>query len=472
MARTLTEIYTVAKQCRDKYLELTEFQNDSKMSILDAFTWVTSSCIWAFENILDVFKVDLAKNLQNRVNGTPAYFANALLKYQSGDDLVISEDGASFSYATIDESKRIISKVSYSEVVEDGYHDKLAIYKIATGEPGAYARIEEDELLAIRAYLGKILFAGQHAMVVSRNGDVLIPRVTVYHDGAISEDELLSIVSSAEKRSEHPLGKAIVASAEAKGAKIAEPTLFRMNAGKGVYAEFEGHKLFCGSEKFIEENGIGIRDEVKNALTRLRNEGKASVIVADGGKCIGIIALSDVIRSEAEKMVSDLKAMNTRAVLLTGDNAKTAEYFARQVGISEVNAELLPEEKVNAIEKLQRENHKVCMIGDGVNDAPALKRADVSVAMGNMGSDIAIGAADVALISDDISKIPYLKWLSNEAVKTIKISITLSMTINFIAIVLSLMEVLTPTTGALVHNAGSCFVVLIAALLYDKKYKE
>lgn len=196
MARTLTEIYTVAKQCRDKYLELTEFQNDSKMSILDAFTWVTSSCIWAFENILDVFKVDLAKDLQNRVNGTPAYFANALLKYQSGDDLVISEDGASFSYATIDESKRIISKVSYSEVVEDGYHDKLAIYKIATGEPGAYARIEEDELLAIRAYLGKILFAGQHAMVVSRNGDVLIPRVTVYHDGAISEDELYTNIEN------------------------------------------------------------------------------------------------------------------------------------------------------------------------------------------------------------------------------------------------------------------------------------
>lgn len=196
MARTLTEIYTVAKQCRDKYLELTEFQNDSKMSILDAFTWVTSSCIWAFENILDVFKVDLAKDLQNRVNGTPAYFANALLKYQSGDDLVVSEDGTSFSYATIDESKRIISKVSYSEVVEDGYHDKLAIYKIATGEPGAYARIEEDELLAIRAYLGKILFAGQHAMVVSRNGDVLIPRVTVYHDGAISEDELYTNIEN------------------------------------------------------------------------------------------------------------------------------------------------------------------------------------------------------------------------------------------------------------------------------------
>lgn len=190
MARTLTEIYTVAKQCRDQYLELTEFQNDSKMSILDAFTWVTSSCIWAFENILDVFKVDLAKELQNRVNGTPAYFANALLKYQSGDELVVSEDGASFSYATIDESKRVISKVSYSESAEDGFHDKLSTYKIATGEAGAYERVDDDELLAIKAYLNKILFAGQHAIVVSRNGDVLIPRVTVYYDGAVSEDEL------------------------------------------------------------------------------------------------------------------------------------------------------------------------------------------------------------------------------------------------------------------------------------------
>ena len=157
-----------------------------------------------------------------------------------------------------------------------------------------------------------------------------------------------------------------------------------------------------------------------------------------------------------------------------GNPAKRAIIAPNQYQAQKIYESLLsflPEEKVNAIEKLQSENHKVCMIGDGVNDAPALKRADVSVAMGNMGSDIAIDAADVALISDDISKIPYLKWLSNEAIKTIKISITLSMTINFIAIVLSLMEVLTPTTGALVHNAGSCFVVLIAALLYDKKYK-
>ena len=188
-------------------------------------------------------------------------------------------------------------------------------------------------------------------------------------------------------------------------------------------------------------------------------------------KCVGIIALSDILRTESKDMFSRLTAMNTRTVLLTGDNKKTADYFAGQIGITEVHAELLPEEKVQSIEKLQTDKRLVCMIGDGVNDAPALKTADVGVAMGSMGSDIAVEAADIALMSDDISKIPYLKRSSNATVKTIKVSITLSMCINFLAVTLSVLGMLTPTTGALVHNAGSCFVVLIAALLYDRKFE-
>ncbi len=244
-----------------------------------------------------------------------------------------------------------------------------------------------------------------------------------------------------------------------------------MTTGKGIFAEVDNRNLLCGNEKFLTENGISIDNQVQSALEQLRTQGKASILVAEGQKCIGVIALSDVLRPEAKDMVSRLSDMHTRTVLLTGDHQKTADYFAQQVGISEVRAELLPEEKVQSIEKLQAENHKVCMIGDGVNDAPALRTADVSVAMGSMGSDIAVDAAEVALMSDDISKIPYLKRLSNATVKTIKVSITLSMCINFAAIVLSLMEVLTPTTGALVHNAGSCFVVLIAALLYDRKFE-
>ena len=208
-----------------------------------------------------------------------------------------------------------------------------------------------------------------------------------------------------------------------------------------------------------------------SVLEELRTQGKALVLVADRQQYIGVIALSDRLRPQAKEMVQRLSAMRTRTVLLTGDHKQTADYFARQVGIQELRAELLPQEKVAGIEALQKEGRVVCMIGDGVNDAPALKTADVSVAMGSMGSDIAIEAADIALMSDDISRIPYLKRLSNATVRTIKASITLSMCINFVAIVLSLMEVLTPTTGALVHNAGSCFVVLIAALLYDRKFE-
>ncbi len=293
----------------------------------------------------------------------------------------------------------------------------------------------------------------------------------VVFDEAISETMLLSLTASAEAKSEHPLGKAIVACARAKDVPVMESSLFKMTAGRGILAEIQGRKLLCGSEAFLRENGVSTDVSARSVLEQLRAQGKASVLVADEKNCIGVIALSDVLRPEARSMVNRLAEMQTRTVLLTGDHQRTADYFARQAGISDVRAELLPEEKVQAIEALQRENRKVCMIGDGVNDAPALKTADVSVAMGSMGSDIAVDAADVALMSDDISKIPYLKRLSNATVKTIQFSISLSMCINFVAIILSLMEVLTPTTGALVHNAGSCFVVLIAALLYDRKFE-
>ena len=289
-------------------------------------------------------------------------------------------------------------------------------------------------------------------------------------DAALDEAKLLSLAASAELRSEHPLGKAIVACARVRGVGIEAPAAFRMTSGKGVVAELGARKLICGNEKFLVESGVSIEDAAQAALDALRAQGKASILVADERACLGVIALSDVLRPEAKDMVARLSAMRARSVLLTGDHRRTAEHFARQVGISEVRAELLPEEKLRHIEAMQAEGRKVCMIGDGVNDAPALKTADVSVAMGKMGSDIAVDAADVALMSDDLSKIPYLKRLSNATVRTIKASIALSMCINFAAIVLSLMQLLTPTTGALVHNAGSCFVVLIAALLYDRKF--
>lgn len=291
-------------------------------------------------------------------------------------------------------------------------------------------------------------------------------------DKTIDGDALLAMVASAEAKSEHPLGRAIVAHAKALGIELTESDSFKMTAGRGIRAEVSGRTLLCGNESFLTENGVTLDPVTSSALNELRTQGKASVIVSEGKKCIGIVALSDVLRPEAASMMAKLKDMGTSAVLLTGDNRMTADYFAEQVGITEIRAELLPEEKVKSVAVLQKSGRRVCMIGDGVNDAPALKTADVGVAMGSMGSDIAVEAADIALMSDDIGKIPYLKRLSKATVKTVKFSIALSMLINLLAVALSVLGLLNPTAGALVHNAGSCFVVLIAALLYDRKFDK
>ncbi|MBQ3124215.1 MAG: cation-translocating P-type ATPase [Clostridia bacterium] len=283
-------------------------------------------------------------------------------------------------------------------------------------------------------------------------------------------DNLLTLTASVESMSEHPLGKAIVAYAKANNITVKEPQNFHMIAGKGVSGEVSGTALYCGNERYLEENGIILNEEAKEALFRLQKEGKASVITATANNVIGIIALSDVLKPDAENMIKQLAKTRTNAVLLTGDTRETAEYFSEKVGIKEVFAGLLPEDKVRKTEQLQNSGRMVCMIGDGVNDAPALKVADVGVAMGNAGSDIAIDAADITLIGDDIAKIPYLKRLSDATVRTIRFGITLSLLINLVAIILSFMSILTPVTGALVHNGGSFIVILIAALLYDRKF--
>jgi len=289
--------------------------------------------------------------------------------------------------------------------------------------------------------------------------------------GDISTDELLIIAASSEKRSEHPLGKAIVSKAASDGIKLRETSSFEMIAGMGVSASIDGTQYHLGNEKLMAAEGLTIGSDVSDYLMRSASEGKATILIADDNSIIGAISMSDVIRPDSRDMICELEEMDVRTVLLTGDRKETADYFAQKIGISEVRSQLLPEEKVSNIVSL-KENGKVCMIGDGVNDAPALKTADVGVAMGAMGSDIAVDAADVALMTDDISKVPYLKWLSNSTVTTIKVAITISMCINFVAIVASVLGLLNPTTGAIVHNAGSCFVVLLAALLYDRKYPK
>ena len=289
-------------------------------------------------------------------------------------------------------------------------------------------------------------------------------------DTDYSETDILQLAASAEAKSEHPIGKAIVSHAIEQDLEILDTTSFTMFVGKGIIAVIKGRELYCGNERFLEEHNIIVSESIQQAINVYRSEGKVSVIIADREHIIGIITLSDTMRNDVINMISAISSLDMTTVLLTGDSKEAATYIGKKSGVSEIHAELLPGEKVSIIESLQGKHHKVCMVGDGINDAPAMKTADVSIAMGTIGSDIAIETADIALMSDDLSKIPYIKRLSDATIKTIKFSIALSMVINCIAIILSLLEVLTPTTGALVHNVGSCLVVLIAARLYDRQF--
>ena len=301
------------------------------------------------------------------------------------------------------------------------------------------------------------------------SGELVVSDIHTFNEN-VSKEELLSLCASAESYSEHPLAKTIVAYSMECGLETRQVNSFLMTPGKGISAEVGGKILICGNSDFICENNISINESAIDVLNRFQNQGKATILIADNNQLLGVIALSDTIRTTSKETIRELKKTRTDVILLTGDNIQTAQYFAQKLGILDVHAGLLPSQKVEEIRKLQMQGHSVCMIGDGVNDAPALKTANVGVVMGTMGSDIAVDAADIALMGDDISRISYLKRLSSAAVKTIKLSIILSLCINFIAITLSIMGILTPTTGALVHNAGSIFVVLIAALLYDRKF--
>lgn len=315
---------------------------------------------------------------------------------------------------------------------------------------------------------------GLNTLVFDKTGTLTYGNLAVSDIISLKDDldemDVLNIVASCEELSEHPLAKAVLDKAKEVKIDIEEPQDFKMFPGKGVSCKNSYGQVYAGNSKFLSGNNIDFN--VDSELNQLKHEGKASIIVALNDGVVGLIGLSDVIREDSKNMIENLHELGTETILLTGDNTETANYFASQVGIGKVYGNLLPQEKLDWIEKLKSEGKKVCMIGDGVNDAPALKTADVSVAMGSVGSDVAIEAADIALLGDDIGKIPYLKKLSNSTLFTIKANIILSMTINAVAIVCSVLGLLNPVTGAIVHNAGSCLVVLNAALLYDRKFDD
>lgn len=194
MSRTIKDIYNQSIRERNKRMELTEFSNDSKLSIMNGIAWFVASMIYTFEAILDVFAIDITETINNRINGTPTYYANALLRYQSGDELTVREDGLAWGYTNEDPAKRIITQVSYTESTSDVNLDNKLILKIATGTRGDLSEIGPDELVPINKYINQIKFAGTRIEVVSRKGDVLVPRLSVFYDGAVLESEIYDAI--------------------------------------------------------------------------------------------------------------------------------------------------------------------------------------------------------------------------------------------------------------------------------------
>ncbi len=282
---------------------------------------------------------------------------------------------------------------------------------------------------------------------------------------------LYALAAGAEQLSEHPLGKAVVAGyREENSDEIAPAESFEMLPGRGVSAVVDGRRVLAGNPQLLADHGVAVSPDAERQ--RLLEEGATMIYVAVDGVFAGYLALSDTLRAESAATIAALEAAGVRPVLLTGDHESAAGAIAARLGIREVRAGCLPEDKLEEIGRWQRDGVRVCMIGDGVNDAPALKKADVGIAMGGVGSDIAVEAADIALVDDEVKELPHLMALSRRMMTTLRMNLTFSMGLNFLAIFLAMAGTLNPVVGALVHNAGSVAVILNSALLLKWRRRQ
>lgn len=293
------------------------------------------------------------------------------------------------------------------------------------------------------------------------------PKVTAVKSvPGYTADEVFDFAAAAEQLSEHPLGKAVV---RCYGKKPAACEGFQIRLGEGVLAVVGGKTVKAGNLKLLK--GVAVSKEITAETDSYLNEGSAVIYIAVDDILAGYLVLSDTVREESRDMIAALDKIGVQPVLLTGDHPNAAGAIAGQLGIREVYANCLPEDKLNRIGAYQENGNAVCMIGDGINDAPALKKANVGIAMGGIGSDIAVDAADIALVDDEIRELPHLLSLSKRMMTTIKVNLTFSMGLNFLAIVLAITGLLGPVIGALVHNAGSVLVIINSALLLHWKKK-
>ena len=300
------------------------------------------------------------------------------------------------------------------------------------------------------------------------------PEVTAVETvGSMHADQLYRLVASVETKSEHPLGKAIVNGFTSHhGESFNAVDSFRMVPGKGLEATVASKSVLAGNEAMMTLSNVSVADSVKDAVHEHLNRGASIVYVAVDGVLAGYVALADRVRRESRAVVESLNDLDVMPVLLTGDHGTTAKTIGERLNVPRVIADCLPEDKMDTVAQLQQEGKIVAMVGDGVNDAPALKKADVGIAMGGVGSDIAVEAADIVLVNDNVKEIPHLVALSKRMMTTIKINLSFSLILNFVAIILAMIGTLSPVWGALVHNGGSLLVVANSALLLRWAYKS
>ena len=290
---------------------------------------------------------------------------------------------------------------------------------------------------------------------------------------ACPEKELYAYAAAAEQYSEHPLGKAIVACyKKEEGNVLQQAEGFCLLAGQGVTATVAGKALCIGNERLLQANEATIPVQAMEEADRYIREGSTVIYVAEEKQFLGFLVLSDTMRGDSADMIRKLQAQGIVPMLLTGDHDAAAMHIARQAGISAVHADCLPEDKLNWISTYQKRGESIAMIGDGINDAPALKMANVGIAMGGVGSDIAVDAADIALVDDEIKELPHLMALSKKMMRTIHLNLTFSLTLNFIAVALAITGILNPVVGALIHNAGSVLVILNSFFVLNYKSEK
>ena len=322
--------------------------------------------------------------------------------------------------------------------------------------------VREGDALERLADVSKIAFDKTGTLTYGMPEVITVKSTSVDY----SEDMVYSLAASVEQFSEHPLGKAIVRCyKQVSENKILQPEQFKMIPGRGVSAIIEKKEVIAGNMEMLIEHNIELPEYVLSDGKNYLMKGSTVIYIAINNLLIGYIVLSDTIRSESSQMINQLTDIDIKTVLLTGDHENAADTIGKQLNISEIYANCLPEDKMKWIDNNQNDKVSVCMIGDGVNDAPALKKANVGIAMGGVGSDIAVDAADIVLVDDEVKELPHLFALSKRMMITIKCNLALSMGLNFIAIILAITGILNPVVGALVHNAGSVTVIINSALL-------